>query len=140
MGELEDADAVSKVGNPVCGDLMEVYLKVGERQGEKYIEDIKFQTFGCAAAVATASISSELVKGENLERAENLERDEVAEALEGLPPIKMHCSNLAASGVHEALYKYKKREEMEISEELEEKHKKAMKTLKKTEELRKEFE
>ncbi|MFP4116317.1 MAG: iron-sulfur cluster assembly scaffold protein [Candidatus Aenigmatarchaeota archaeon] len=138
MGEMEDPDVEAKVGNPACGDMMEVYLKVGERSGEKYIEDIKFKTFGCAAAIATSSISTEIVKGQTLDEAEGLDEKKVAEELGGLPKIKMHCSNLAANGIHEAIYQYKKEKGMEISDDLERKHKTAQKTLEETEEMREE--
>lgn len=139
MGEMDNPDATAKVGNPVCGDMMDVYLKVGERDGEKYVEDIKFKTFGCAAAISTSSISTEIVKGMSLEEAEKISQDKIAEKLGGLPKIKMHCSSLAASGIHEAIYQYRKKEGMEISEELEKKHQLAEKTLEKTEEVRSKF-
>ncbi len=103
MGEMEDADAVGIVGNPVCGDLMHIYIKVKKNK----IEDISFQTFGCAAAIATSSMITELAKGKKIEDAMNITRKDVADALDGLPPIKMHCSNLAAEGLHEAIRIYK---------------------------------
>ncbi|WGI16672.1 iron-sulfur cluster assembly scaffold protein [Methanonatronarchaeum sp. AMET-Sl] len=134
MGEMENPDAVAKVGNPACGDLMRVYIKVGEKDGEKYLEDISFKTFGCAAAIATSSVTTELVKGKTLEEAIKLTRDEVAEELGGLPKVKMHCSNLAASGLHRAIYEYKKQTDMEISPELEKKYKASEAALEKTEE------
>ncbi|MFX1364566.1 MAG: Fe-S cluster assembly scaffold protein NifU [Promethearchaeota archaeon] len=103
MCEMEDADAVGIVGNPVCGDLMHIYIKVKKNK----IEDISFQTFGCAAAIATSSMITELAKGKKLDDAMNITRKDVADALDGLPPIKMHCSNLAADGLHEAIRIYK---------------------------------
>ncbi len=136
MGDMEDPDAKSKVGNPACGDMMETYIKVGEKDGEKYIEDIKFKTFGCASAIATSSVTTELAMGKKLEEAEQIEKKDIAEELGGLPKIKMHCSNLSANGLHEAIYQYKKKERMEISEDLERKHEIAQKTLEKTEEMR----
>ncbi len=105
MGEIKDADGVGRVGNPVCGDMMEIYIKVENNR----IKDIKFKTFGCAAAIATSSMITELAKGKTIEEAENITRDDVAEELDGLPPIKMHCSNLAADGLREAIKDYKKR-------------------------------
>lgn len=103
MGEMEDADAVGIVGNPVCGDFMHIYIKVKKKK----IEDISFQTFGCAAAIATSSMITELAKGKKIDDAMNITRNDVADALDGLPPIKMHCSNLAAEGLHEAIRIYK---------------------------------
>lgn len=100
VGTLEGPDvAVGKVGNPVCGDLMYMYIRVsGDR-----IADIRFQTFGCGSAVATSSMTTELVKGLTLDEAMKVTRNDVADALEGLPPIKMHCSNLAADALHDAI-------------------------------------
>jgi nitrogen fixation NifU-like protein len=102
VGVIEDADGVGKVGNPVCGDLMEMMIKV--REGR--IADIKFRTFGCGAAIATSSIATEMVMGQTLEEAAKLTRQQVAEALGGLPPQKIHCSNLAAEALHTALEDY----------------------------------
>jgi FeS cluster assembly scaffold protein NifU len=100
VGMLEGDDvAVGRVGNPVCGDLMEMYLRIKDDR----IEDIKFQTFGCGSAVATSSMTTELVKGMTLDEALDVTRKDVAAALDGLPPIKMHCSNLAADALHDAI-------------------------------------
>ncbi len=100
VGTLEGPDvAVGKVGNPVCGDLMYMYIRVRNDR----IVDIKFQTFGCGSAVATSSMTTELVKGMTLDEAMKVTRSDVADALEGLPPIKMHCSNLAADALHGAI-------------------------------------
>jgi FeS cluster assembly scaffold protein NifU len=100
VGVLEGDDvAVGRVGNPVCGDIMEMYLRVKDDR----IADIKFQTFGCGSAVATSSMTTELVKGMTLDEAIEVTRKDVAEALDGLPPIKMHCSNLAADALHDAI-------------------------------------
>lgn len=106
MGELEDADAVGEVGNPVCGDVMHIYIKVKD----DVITDIGWKTMGCAAAIATSSMISELAKGKTLDEAMKISRKDVADALEGLPPIKMHCSNLAADGLHKAIVNYRKKE------------------------------
>ncbi len=103
MGELEDADAVGEVGNPTCGDLMYIYIKVKDDK----INDITFQTFGCGAAIATSSMVTELAKGKTLNEAMEITREDVAESLDGLPPVKMHCSNLAADGLHDAIKKYR---------------------------------
>ena len=113
VGELKNADGIGKVGNPVCGDVMYVYIKVGKRKKrgkeEEYIKDIKFKTLGCAAAIATSSMITELAKGKSLEEAKKITRDDVASALGNLPPIKMHCSNLAAEALHKAIENYEKR-------------------------------
>lgn len=102
MGEIPDADGVGTVGNPVCGDLMTIYIKVKDKQ----IADIKFKTFGCGAAIATSSMITEMAKGKSLEEAMKITRGEVAESLDGLPPVKMHCSNLAADGLRAAIKDY----------------------------------
>ena len=107
MGEMKDADAVGEVGNPTCGDLMYIYIKVKEVDGKEIIEDISFQTFGCAAAIATSSMVTEMAKGITLDEGLEITRSDVAEHLDGLPPIKMHCSNLAADGLHIAIKKYR---------------------------------
>ena len=103
VGEIKDADGVGTVGNPTCGDLMTMYIKVKDN----IIEDVKFKTFGCGAAIATSSMTTELAKGKTIEEALNISRADVAENLGGLPPIKMHCSNLAADALHEAIKDYK---------------------------------
>lgn len=105
VGEIEDADGVGEIGNPVCGDIMKLYIKVKDDR----IIDAKFKTFGCGAAIATSSMVTELVKGKTLEEAEKISRNTVAEALDGLPPIKMHCSNLAADALHKAIEYYRSR-------------------------------
>ena len=105
VGELEDADAEGTVGNPVCGDMMTMYIKVDDGR----IEDIKFKTFGCGAAIATSSMTTELAKGKTLDEALKISRQDVADALDGLPPVKMHCSNLAADALHEAIKSYKEK-------------------------------
>ena len=105
VGVIEDADAIGEVGNPRCGDIMRMYLKIKDN----VIEDIKFQTFGCGAAVATSSMVTELVKGKTLEEALKVTKMDVADALGGLPPIKMHCSILAEEGIKAAIDDYKKK-------------------------------
>jgi nitrogen fixation NifU-like protein len=109
MGEIPDADGVGTVGNPVCGDMMNIYIKVKDDR----IVDIKFKTFGCGAAIATSSMITELAKGKTLEDAMKLTRGDVADSLDGLPTIKMHCSNLAADGLHEAIKDYRQKREAE---------------------------
>lgn len=102
VGEIENPDGVGLVGNPVCGDVMKITIKVTDNR----IEDIKFKTFGCGAAIATSSMVTELVKGQTLEEALEISNRTVAEALDGLPPQKLHCSNLAADAVHMAIQDY----------------------------------
>jgi len=102
MGEIENPDGVGSVGNPVCGDLMSIYIKVKDNR----LEDVKFKTFGCAAAIATSSMITEMAKGKTIDEALKINRNNVADALDGLPPIKMHCSNLAADGLHAAIKDY----------------------------------
>ncbi|MEK7817628.1 MAG: Fe-S cluster assembly scaffold protein NifU [Actinomycetota bacterium] len=103
MGEVEDADGVGEVGNPSCGDVMRITIKV---DNDERIEDIKFKTLGCGAAIATSSIVTELAKGKKLEEAQEISKKTVAEALGGLPPQKMHCSNLASDGLRMAIDDY----------------------------------
>jgi nitrogen fixation NifU-like protein len=107
MGEIPDADGVGTVGNPVCGDLMTMYIKVKDNR----VADIKFKTFGCGAAIATSSMTTEMAKGKTLEEALKITRADVATSLGGLPPIKMHCSNLAADALHAAIKDYYKKQE-----------------------------
>ncbi len=103
QGALEDYDAVGKVGNPVCGDVMFIYIKVVDER----ISDISFKTMGCGAAIATSSMITELAKGKTLDEAMAIGRDDVANALDGLPTVKMHCSNLAADGLRKAIVNYR---------------------------------
>ena len=114
VGVIEDADGVGKVGNPLCGDVMEMFIKVTDNR----IEDVKFRTFGCGAAIATSSIATEMIKGKPLDEAVQLSNKAVVDALGGLPPQKMHCSNLAAGAVRSAIEDYwSKREEKETEGE-----------------------
>ena len=107
VGEMKDPDGMGTVGNPVCGDMMSMYIKVKDDK----IEDISFKTFGCGAAIATSSMTTELAKGKTLDEAMKITRQDVAESLDGLPPVKMHCSNLAADALHEAIKNYKEMNE-----------------------------
>lgn len=111
MGEMKNPDAVGQVGNPHCGDIMKIYLKINDKN--KRIEDIKFQTMGCIAAISTSSMITELAKGKTLEQAKKITNKDVAESLKGLPPIKMHCSNLAADALHDAIKNYEKENKQE---------------------------
>ncbi len=108
VGMIKNPDGVGKVGNPVCGDLMEIMIKVNKKKDT--IKDIKFRTFGCGAAVATSSMVTELAKGKKLDDALKITRNDVAEELGGLPPIKMHCSNLAADALHVAINDYRSKQ------------------------------
>ena len=105
VGVIDNPDDYGKVGNPVCGDLMEMYIKVENNT----IKDIKFKTFGCGSAIATSSMVTELAIGKNIAEALKITRNDVANELDGLPPQKMHCSNLAADALHAAIEDYKKK-------------------------------
>jgi nitrogen fixation NifU-like protein len=107
VGEIDDADGVGEVGNPVCGDLMKVFIKVKDN----VVTDVKVLTFGCAAAIATSSMATEMIKGKTVEEALKLTNKAVAEALEGLPPVKMHCSVLAEQGIKAAIEDYRKKQQ-----------------------------
>lgn len=102
VGEIENASGVGEVGNAKCGDIMKIYLDIEDNR----IKDVKFKTFGCGAAIATSSMVTELVMGKTLEEALAITNEAVAEALDGLPPVKMHCSNLAADAMHAAIRDY----------------------------------
>ena len=106
VGAIEDADGVGKVGNPVCGDIMELTIKVKDGR----IEDAKFRTFGCGAAIATSSMVTELVKGKTIDEALEVSNKAVAEALGGLPPVKMHCSVLAEQALRSAIEDYRSKQ------------------------------
>ena len=105
VGVIKNPDGYGKVGNPVCGDLMEMYIKVEK----DIIKDIKFKTFGCGSAIATSSMVTELAIGKHVDEALEITRNDVADELDGLPPQKMHCSNLAADALHAAIEDYKKK-------------------------------
>ncbi|NOQ32660.1 MAG: Fe-S cluster assembly scaffold protein NifU [Methanosarcinales archaeon] len=103
VGTIENPDGYGKVGNPVCGDIMEMFISVKDDT----ISDIKFRTFGCGSAIATSSMVTELAKGKHIDEAMEITRKDVADELDGLPPRKMHCSNLAADALHGAIEDYK---------------------------------
>ena len=107
VGEIEDANGIGEVGNAKCGDIMKVYLKVEDN----IIKDVKFQTFGCGSAIASSSMATELIKGKTLEEAWELSNKAVAEALDGLPPVKMHCSVLAEEAIKLAIEDYMAKKE-----------------------------
>ncbi len=109
VGEIEDADGVGTCGNPVCGDLMTFYIKIEPQTGDPdkaRISEIRFKTFGCGAAIAVASMASEMAKGKSLSEVAAMSRDDVANMLDGLPPIKMHCSNIGVQAIQEAVKDY----------------------------------
>jgi len=108
MGEIPDADGIGEVGNPACGDIMRITLRIEENR----IVDAKFKTFGCAAAIASSSMATELIRGKTLDEAWAVTNRAVAEALEGLPPQKVHCSVLAEEGIHKAIDDYRTRHGM----------------------------
>jgi len=105
MGEMKDADVVAEMGNPVCGDVMKIYLKVKNNK----IIDISFETMGCVAAIATSSMLSEMVKGKTLAKAKKISYEDVAKALGGLPKVKIHCADLAVLTLRKAIEKYEKK-------------------------------
>lgn len=107
VGEIPDADGIGEMGNPVCGDIMTFYIKVNDDR----ITDVKFKTFGCGAAIAVSSMVSELAKGKTLDEAMQITNKSVAEMLGGLPPNKMHCSNLGADALHKAIEDYRRKKE-----------------------------
>lgn len=116
VGTLEGEDvAVGRVGNPTCGDLMEMFVRIDDDR----IEDIKFRTFGCGSAIATSSMITEMVKGKTIEEAKRITRQDVADELDGLPAIKMHCSNLASRALQEAIRQYEKGEGEEVESKVE---------------------
>ncbi len=111
VGEIDNASGVGTVGNAKCGDIMRIFLDIDE---DGIIQDVKFKTFGCGAAVATSSMATELVKGKNIREAMQITNKAVAEALDGLPPVKMHCSLLAEEAIHAALWDYAQKHEITI--------------------------
>jgi len=122
-GRMKNPDGIGKVGNIVCGDVMWLYIRVGkDEKGKEIIKDIKFETFGCVAAIATSSVITDLAKGKSIEEAMKIDRMEIVKLLGGLPPIKLHCSVLAASALTEAIYDYLVKNKREIPEELKKRH------------------
>lgn len=111
VGELENANGIGTVGNAKCGDIMRIYLDIDENG---IIRDVKFKTFGCGAAIATSSMATELIKGKTIEEALKITNRTVMEALDGLPPVKIHCSLLAEEAIHAALWDYATKNNIEI--------------------------
>ena len=140
MGKLDDYTAVGKVGNIVCGDVMWLYIKVeNDEQGREVISDISWETFGCTAAIATSSMVSDIAKGKTIEQAIAITNRDVAEELGGLPPIKMHCSALAADALNEAIYSYLTEQGREIPPALLKRHEHIAKEIASLEERYKAF-
>jgi nitrogen fixation NifU-like protein len=110
VGEIENADGIGEVGNARCGDIMKVYLKVEDN----IVIDAKFKTFGCGSAIASSSMATELIRGKSVDEAWTLTNKAVAEALDGLPPIKMHCSVLAEEAIHKAINDYRSKAGLEV--------------------------
>ncbi len=107
MGEIKNPDGVATVGNPVCGDIMRLFIKVEKKDNKEYLKDVKFQTLGCGAAIATSSMITTMVKGKLLKEAEKITNQAIAEALGGLPKNKFHCSVLAADALKKAIQNYR---------------------------------
>ena len=108
MGQMSNPDAVGEVGNPVCGDLMRLYLRVGKNEkGENFIEDIKFETLGCVAAIATTSMITELAKGKTFKEVLKIKFGDVEKSLGSLPPVKLHCADLSVKALHKAIQNFK---------------------------------
>ncbi len=109
LGEIKNPDGVGTEGNPVCGDVMRLFIKVGKKKGKEYIEDIKFQTLGCGAAIASSSMLTTMVKGKPLEEVKRISRKAIADELGGLPQAKIHCSVLAGDALKKAIKDYRKK-------------------------------
>ncbi len=134
MGVIEDADGIGKVGNFVCGDIMWIYIKVGKNNNsEDIIEDIRFRTMGCAAAIATSSMATELAKGRTITSALKLTKQDVADSLGGLPAVKLHCSLLATDALVEAIYDYLSKTGLPVPDDVLTKHNRIKTDLEKTE-------
>ena len=117
VGKIDNASGIGGVGNPVCGDIMKMFIKIENN----IITDIKFKTFGCGAAIATSSISTELIKGKTIEEALELKNEDVVKALDGLTHVKVHCSVLAEEAIHEAIADYYRKQEILTEKEIKEK-------------------
>ena len=140
FGRIKNPDGVGKVGNPICGDIMWLYIKVRkDKKGREIIKDIKFETFGCVAAIATSSVITDLAKGKTLKEAIKIDRRKIVKSLGGLPPIKIHCSVLAAGALSEAIYDYLSKKKRKIPKELEIRHQRIKKEKEEIEEKYKEW-
>ena len=122
-GEIKDADGIGEAGNIICGDLMNLYIVVKKDKKEKeIITNVKFKTYGCAAAIATSSVITDLVKGKTIDEALKVSKNDIVDTLKGLPPIKIHCSILAIDALHEAIYQYLYKNKRPIPQDLLLKH------------------
>ena len=131
FGRIKKPDGVGKVGNILCGDIMHIYIKVGKnKKGEEVIKDIKFETYGCVAALATSSIITDLAKGKTLKKALEIDKKSVIKSLGGLPVIKIHCSVLATEALSEAIYDYLLKTKKKIPKDLRLEHERIQKGLK----------
>jgi nitrogen fixation NifU-like protein len=141
MGKIKNPDGIGKVGNKICGDIMWLYIKIKENKktGKRIISDIKFQTFGCTAAIATSSMVTELAKGKSLEAALKITEGQIIKSLGGLPQIKIHCSLLASDALSEAVYDYFSKNKLPISKELLEKHEKIKRETEMIEKMHKDY-
>jgi len=110
MGEIKNPDGMATVGNPVCGDVMRLFLKIEKKKGKDYIKEIKFQTLGCGAAIASSSMLTTMVKGKPIKEAEKISREAIAKELGGLPQAKIHCSVLAADALRKAIRNYRQKQ------------------------------
>jgi nitrogen fixation NifU-like protein len=142
LGRIKNPDAVGEAGNLLCGDVMRIYLKIKERNGKKIISDVKGEVFGCVVAVANTSMLTTMVKGKSLEDALKIDKEELIKKLGGrekIPPIKIHCSILAADALHEAIYNYYKKNNLPVPKQLEIEHERIQKTIEEIEKRHKEF-
>ncbi len=136
IGVIENADGVGKVGNYVCGDIMWIYIKVEKNENkEDIIEDIKFKTMGCAAAIASSSMATELAKGKTISEALNMTKQDIADSLGGLPAVKLHCSLLATDALVEAIYDYLSKNNLPVPDDVSRKHERIKIDLEKTEKM-----
>jgi nitrogen fixation protein NifU and related proteins len=133
-GKIKNPSGKGKVGNIICGDVMYLYIDIDSTDGKELIKDIKFETYGCAAAIATSSVITDLAKNKTIKEALAIKKDDVIKTLKGLPPIKIHCSLLAVDALNEAIYDYLSKNKKTIPEDLEKKHDHIKKNVDKTEE------
>jgi len=140
VGKIKNANGTGRAGNFLCGDVMDIYLKIKkDKEGKERISDIKFQTFGCIVAIANTSMLTKMVKGKTLEEALKITKDDLLKKLGEVPPIKIHCSVLALDALHEALYDYYLKNKLKIPIILKKEHNRIGKTLKDIEEKYKQF-
>ena len=140
VGVIKNADGIGKVGNIVCGDVMWLYIKIKkDKEGKERIKDVKFQTFGCIVAIAVSSVLTEIIKNKTIDEAIKFKKEDIIKKTGKLPPIKVHCSVLAADALHEAIYDYFKRNNRKIPEELENEHLRIKRDLETLEKRHKEY-